>query len=472
MEKIIVYRKVVVLQEDTIAAISTPLGEGGIGIVRISGPEALKVSGKIFKSKRAGLEEIKSHRMIYGHVCDRLTGEVVDEALFCYMKAPHSYTREDIVEINCHGGMVPLRKTLELVLAEGVRLAEAGEFSKRAFLNGRLDLAQAESVIDLIRSKTEAGLKLAVSQLKGDLSKKIREIQDKILGILAQVEVNIDFPEDDLEEATGKDIICAGEVLLEQIKSLIKGADAGIIYREGVKAAIVGKPNVGKSSLLNALLREKRAIVTDVPGTTRDVIEEIINIKGIPLRIIDTAGLRETEDLVEKIGMERTREATDRADLVLPVLDATEGLSREDFAVLALAGAKKCLVIVNKIDVQDKKIDMEDLKKLAGGRKVICISAEQGTGLAELEDMIADLLLCGKVDQSDSYMVTNIRHKQALEKAAFHLSEAISSIKGLVPVDIVAIDLRDAWEALGEITGMSVTEDLIERIFRDFCVGK
>ncbi|MDF9407754.1 MAG: tRNA modification GTPase MnmE [Pelotomaculum sp. PtaB.Bin013] len=458
--------------EDTIAAISTPLGEGGIGIVRISGTEALKVSKKIFKAKSVNLKELKSHKMIYGHVYDDLAGEVVDEALFCYMKAPHSYTREDIVEINCHGGIVPLRKTLELVLKEGVRLAGPGEFSKRAFLNGRLDLAQAESIIDLIRSKTETGLKLAVSQLKGDLSKKIYEIQDKLLGILAQVEVNIDFPEEDLEEATSKDIICAGEVLVEQIKILIDGAEAGIIYRDGIRAAIIGKPNVGKSSLLNALLKEKRAIVTDVPGTTRDVIEEIINIRGIPLRIIDTAGLRETEDLVEKIGVERTREAAERADLVLTVLDASEELSRQDLDVLALAEEKKCLVVINKIDLKDRKIDKEVLKEHAGTRPVIWVSAEHGTGLSELENLIADLALCGKINTSDGFMVTNIRHKAALEKASFHLNEAIASIKKMVPVDIVAIDLRDAWEALGEITGASVSEDLIDRIFSDFCVGK
>lgn len=458
--------------EDTIAAISTPLGEGGIGIVRISGPEALKVSGKIFKAKRVNLKELNSHRMIYGHVYDNLTGEVVDEVLFCYMKAPHSYTREDIVEINCHGGIVPLRKTLELVLKEGVRLAGPGEFSKRAFLNGRLDLAQAESIIDLIRSKTETGLKLAVSQLKGDLSKKINEIQNELLGILAQVEVNIDFPEDDLEEATSKDIICAGEMLLEQIKILIDGAKAGIIYRDGISAAIIGKPNVGKSSLLNALLKEKRAIVTDVPGTTRDVIEEIINIRGIPLRIIDTAGLRETEDLVEKIGVERTREVADRADLILTVLDASEELSQQDLDVLELAEEKKCLIVINKTDLKDKKINKKELKEHAGTRPVIWVSAEYGTGISELENWIADLVLCGKVNASDSFMVTNIRHKIALEKAAFHLSEAISSVKKMVPVDIVAIDLREAWEAMGEINGTAVNEDLIKRIFSDFCVGK
>jgi len=465
-------RKVEVLYEDTIAAISTPLGEGGIGIVRISGPEALKISGKIFKAKRIDLNEIKSHKMIYGHIHDNLTGEVVDEVLFCYMKAPYSYTSEDIVEINCHGGIVPLKKTLELVLAGGARLAGPGEFSKRAFLNGRLDLAQAESVIDIIRSKTEAGLKLAVSQLKGDLSKKIKELQNKLLGIMAKVEVNIDFPEDDLEETTGKDIVCSSEELLEQIKSLIEGAEAGIIYREGIKAAIIGKPNVGKSSLLNALLREKRAIVTDVPGTTRDVIEEIINIQGIPLRIIDTAGLRETEDPVEKIGVERTKEVMIQADLVFQVLDAAEGLSSQDFEAIELTEKKKSLVIVNKTDVKNKKINQEDLKRLAGDRPVIWISAEQGTGLAELEDQIVDLVLYGKIDRSDSLMVTNIRHKQALERAAFHLREAISAVKNLVPVDIVAIDLRDAWEALGEITGSSVDDNLIDRIFKDFCVGK
>lgn len=459
------------MYEDTIAAISTPLGEGGIGIVRISGPEATEIANTIFRAKKGDWVNAGSHRLIYGHIVDQ-SGKTVDEVLLSYMKAPHTYTREDVVEINCHGGIVPLRKILELALARGARLAEPGEFSKRAFLNGRLDLAQAESVIDVIRSKTEAGLKLAVSQLRGVLSQKILILQNGLLGLLAQVEANIDFPEDDLEEATGLSIINSSEDLLEEIQEMIRGAEAGKIYREGISTIIIGRPNVGKSSLLNAMLRENRAIVTEIPGTTRDIIEEVINIRGIPLKIIDTAGLRETEDIVEKIGVEKTREMIEQADLVLLVLDAARGLADEDYAIMKSIGEKKAIFLVNKVDVEESRIGENDLERLAEKRPVLWISAEKGTGLDELEERIVDMVLGGQVAGSDTVMVGNIRHKQALEKAARHLSEAVDGIKSRIPVDVVAIDIRTAWEALGEITGSTVTEDLLDRIFADFCIGK
>ncbi|OPY58841.1 MAG: tRNA modification GTPase MnmE [Pelotomaculum sp. PtaU1.Bin035] len=458
--------------EDTIAAISTPLGEGGIGIIKISGPEAVSIAGKVFKPKRGGWDGEKSHTLVYGHIYDSHTGQAVDEVLVSCMKAPYTYTREDVVEINCHGGIVPLRKVLELVLAEGARMAEPGEFSKRAFLNGRLDLAQAESIIDVIRSKTEDGLKIAVSQLKGDLSLKIDELKKRLLGILAQVEANIDFPDENLEEATGSNIIISSEELLKEIKKMVIESEAGIVYREGIRAAIIGKPNVGKSSLLNAVLKQKRAIVTDIPGTTRDVIEEIVNIRGIPLRIIDTAGLHKTDDLVEKIGVERTKEMIEQADLVLLVLDAAIGLSDQDFEIIDSIGEKKSLVLVNKVDVKKSIINQGDLDRLAGGRPVLWISAEQGTGLDKMEEVIVEMVLGGQIVRSDTLLVANIRHKQALEKAACYLEEAVSGVKSMFPVDIVAIDLRAAWEALGEITGSTVTEDLIDRIFKDFCIGK
>mgnify|MGYP005842732169 CR=1 FL=1 len=459
------------MYEDTIAAISTPLGEGGIGIVRISGPEAVEIAKKIFRAKRGDWDNGRSHSLIYGHVCDR-EGKTVDEVLLGYMKAPHTYTREDVVEINCHGGIVPLRKILELVLGNGARLAQPGEFSKRAFLNGRLDLAQAESIIDIIRSKTEEALKLAVSQLRGDLSNKVAAIQDNLLGLLAQVEASIDFPEDGLEETTGANIISSCETLLNELNDMIRGAEAGKIYREGISTAIIGRPNVGKSSLLNALLRENRAIVTEVPGTTRDVIEEVINIRGIPLKIIDTAGLRETEDIVEKIGVEKTKQAIDHADLVLLVLDAARGLNEEDYSIMRLLGDKKTILIINKADVEDKKIEEGDVKELVPERPPLWISAEKGTGLAELEERIVEMALGGRVTASDTVIVSNMRHKQALVKAARHLSEALEETRQNVPVDVVAIDLRSAWESLGEITGSTVTEDLLDRIFAEFCIGK
>ncbi len=458
---------------DTIAAISTPLGEGGIGIVRVSGPDAAKIAGKIFKagSQKNFLEE--KRKLIYGHIVGQ-KGMDLDEVLLCYMPGPNTYTREDVVEINCHGGIIPLRGVLEEVLARGARLAQPGEFSKRAFLNGRLDLAQAESVIDIIRSKTNSSLDLAVSQLKGKLSRKINGIQDKLLDLLARVEANIDFPEEDLETATGQAIVQAGEEIMAELGEMIRGAATGRIYREGISTVIIGRTNVGKSSLLNALLRENRAIVTDIPGTTRDLIEEVINIRGIPLKIIDTAGLRETSDLVEKIGVEKTRETVDRAELALVVLDAVRGLNEEDCAILELIRGKKALILINKIDApaENIKIREGDILELDRERPVLMISATKGIGLEQLEDKIFEMVMEGRVTGSDTVLVANIRHKEVLERSSRHLSEAITGIRQAMPVDIVAIDLRGAWEALGEITGSTATEDLLDRIFEDFCIGK
>ncbi|HBC91633.1 MAG TPA: tRNA uridine-5-carboxymethylaminomethyl(34) synthesis GTPase MnmE [Pelotomaculum sp.] len=459
------------MYEDTIAAIATPLGEGGIGIVRVSGPEAVEIAKPIFRAKNKNWTAAGSHRLFYGHIVDR-AGVVVDEALLSYMQAPHTYTREDVVEINCHGGIVPLRRVLELVLGCGARLAEPGEFSKRAFLNGRLDLAQAESVIDIIRARTDAGLKLAVSQLRGELSRHIFSLQHKLLGLLAQLEAVVDFPEEGLEESAAAEIMVMSKDLLSEIEKLIKGAETGKIYREGISTVIIGRPNVGKSSLLNAMLREDRAIVTEIPGTTRDMIEEIINIRGIPLKIIDTAGLRETEDEVEKIGVARTRDSIGRADLILLVLDAARGLTGGDRSILESIGEKKSIILLNKVDVAEIKIEQGEVESLAPGSPVLWISAKQETGLSELEDTIVDMVLGGRAPSSDTVLVASLRHKQALEKAASHLAEAINGIHGKLPLDMVSIDLRSAWESLGEITGSSSTEELLDRIFADFCIGK
>lgn len=456
---------------DTIAAISTPLGEGGIGIVRLSGPSAADIAGKIFRAKRGEWSDAPGGSLIYGHIYD-LDGTLVDEVLLGYMKAPHTYTRENVVEINCHGGALPLKKILELTLAAGARLAGPGEFSMRAFLNGRMDLAQAESVIDVIRAKTEGGLKLAATQLKGELSKKIFILQDNLLGLLAQVEANIDFPDEDLEERTMTEISRNSEGILGELKELIRGADAGKIYREGISTIIIGRPNVGKSSLLNAMLRENRAIVTDIPGTTRDIIEEIINIGGIPLKIIDTAGLREAENIIEKIGIEKTKETIEKADLVLLVLDASGELTGEDLAVIKSVEGKKTIFLINKADIEEKIIDINKVATHAAGRPVLWVSAKEGTGLDQLEKIIFENVMEGRITSSDTVLVTNARHRQALEKASAHLEEAQSGIKSGVPVDVIAIDIRAAWEALGEITGSTVTEDLLDRIFADFCIGK
>lgn len=367
---------------------------------------------------------------------------------------------------------MPLRRVLELVLACGARLAGPGEFSKRAFLNGRLDLAQAESIIDIIRSRTEAGLKLAVSQLKGELSEKISSLQRDLLGLLAQLEAVVDFPEEDLEETVGPEVLAKSEALLVAIQQLIRGAETGRIYREGLSTVIIGKPNVGKSSLLNALVREERAIVTEIPGTTRDVIEEIINVEGIPLKIIDTAGLRETEDTVEKIGVARTKDNILRADLVLLVLDATRVLTEEDRSIMKSITEKKSIILLNKVDVEPLVLKKDDVVSLAPDSPVLLVSAREGTGIKELEERIAAMVLGGGITADDTVLVTNLRHKQALEKAASHLTDAIEGIGAMLPMDMVSIDLRSAWEALGEITGVNSTEDLLDRIFADFCIGK
>jgi len=459
------------LLDDTIAAISTPLGEGGIGIIRLSGPAAVEITRKIFRAKKGEWADTAGGSLIYGHVYDH-GGNVVDEVLLGYMKAPRTYTREDVIEINCHGGAVPLKRTLELALAAGARLAKPGEFSLRAFLNGRLDLAQAESVIDVIRAKTEEGLKLAVSQLKGDLSQKILILQNKLLGLLAQVEANIDFPEEGLEDTAAADIARISGEIHGELKELIRGAETGKIYREGISTIIIGRPNVGKSSLLNALLRENRAIVTDIPGTTRDIIEEIINIGGIPLKIIDTAGLHETENIIEKIGIEKTRETIEKAGLVLLVLDATRELAGEDLAIIDFVKGRQAVFLINKTDAEGKKIDEKKAALHAAGRPVLWISALEGTGLDQLEKTIFEMVTGGGVASSGTILVTNTRHKRVLEKAAEHLEDALEGMKRNVPVDIAAIDIRASWEALGEITGSTVTEDLLDRIFADFCIGK
>lgn len=459
--------------EDTIVAIATPLGEGSIGVIRMSGTEAISIGKKIFQPKVNLDWYIKDNfRLVYGHVVDPTTGEIADEVLLSVMRGPRSFTAEDVVEISCHGGIIPLRKVLELILRQGVRLAEPGEFSKRAFLNGRLDLAQAESIIDIIRAKTDESAKIALNQLSGKLSQQVSTLQNDVLGLLAKIEAIIDFPEDDIPDETLEEIVIRCNSLIVEINKLLEQADTGKIYREGLKTVIVGKPNVGKSSLLNALLREQRAIVTDIPGTTRDVIEEVLNIKGVPLKIIDTAGLRETQDLVERIGVERSRQLLGQADLVLLVLDATTGITVEDLGVIDLIQGKKVLVLINKIDVTQKSMDISKLKNFLYDSISIEISAKKEIGLESLEKAILDLVLEGKVAASENIFISNSRHRHALERARQHLVDAKQGIQDFVPPDIVSIDLKSCWEILGEITGNSVAEDLIDRIFADFCIGK
>lgn len=454
--------------DDTIAAISTPIGEGGIGIVRMSGPEALPILQKIFvRGKPTNIQyPISSFQLHYGHIVDPETAEVIDEVLVSYMKAPRTYTRQDVAEINCHGGIAPLRRVLELCLRQGARLALPGEFTLRAFINGRIDLAQAEAVLDIVRAKTEAGLRVAVSQLEGRLSAQIRALRRQLLDVLAYLEATIDFEED---EIPARDIAPDLEGVQTQLEKLLAQADRGIIYRQGIRTAIVGRPNVGKSSLLNALLRTSRALVTPIPGTTRDTLEETLNLQGIPLILVDTAGIvSETEDLIERLSIERSRTALTQADLALFVVDGSEPLTEADRQIANLATGKTTILVVNKIDLPRA---VGDLDILPEARRVE-ISALTGEGLGELEETIVEVVFSGQVLASDELLVSSPRHKSILKRALHHVASAQDAYTQGMPADFVAIELTAAVNALGEITGETVTEDLLETIFSQFCVGK
>ncbi|ADL13830.1 tRNA uridine-5-carboxymethylaminomethyl(34) synthesis GTPase MnmE [Acetohalobium arabaticum] len=460
--------------KDTIAAISTAVGEGGIGIVRISGPEAIEIADKIFKSYQQPdkkLNKVDTYTAHYGHIIKPETEQVLDEVISLVMKAPKTYTKEDVVEINCHGGMVPLQKILELVLDVGARLADPGEFTKRAFLNGRIDLSQAEAIMDVINSQTEAGLEAAMDQLEGGLSDQINNISQKILRLLANLEASIDFPEDEIEDFNSEELEKRVIEILSEIEDLLATSKQGRIVKEGIQTAIIGKPNVGKSSLLNALLRENRAIVTEVPGTTRDVIEEVINIDGIPLKIIDTAGIREAENEVEKIGIEKSEKFLKRADLVLLVLDAHCGITDEDRKIIGLAEGKDTIIVVNKTDLEPK-LAVEELKEELDMEAVVETSATEGIGIKELEELISDMVFGGQIKSTDQTLITNLRHKEAIEDAYEDMNRVKETVEQDLPADFVTIDLKSALEKLGKITGDTVDEDIIDRIFADFCLGK
>ena len=445
------------MYKDTIAAISTPVGEGGIGIVRLSGSKARVIAEKLFDHK------LSDRRLVYGHIVDPESGGVVDEVLVAYMKAPNTYTREDVVEINSHGGAVPLQRVLEIVLSSGARLANPGEYTLRAFLNGRIDLAQAESVLDVIRAKTEASLRLAVSGLKGRLSGELKQVRSELMSILAYLTARIDFPEDEVE---AQDVESPLEQCRDTLDRLIVSADTGIAYRQGVRTAIVGRPNVGKSSLLNLLLREDRAIVTEVPGTTRDTVEEVVNIKGMPFVLIDTAGIVHSKDVIESLGIERSRKAIQMADFVLLVIDQSEELTQYDREIIDLLAGKTVLVVANKADLR-QKADTAGIDW-----PVVATSALIGKGLHALEDSMVEAVLGGKVISSDTTLVTNPRHKALLKSAYDNISQALKSAKGGMPEDFVDIDITAALNALGEITGDTVTEELLDTIFSQFCIGK
>lgn len=456
--------------DDTIAAIATAPGEGGIGIIRISGERSLQVAQEIFKSMSGKqIEEYKTRTLIYGNIIDN--ENVIDEVLVAYMKGPNSYTAEDVIEINCHGGFISVKKILELILSKDVRLAEKGEFTKRAFLNGRIDLSQAEAIIDVIKSKTDKAHEIAQTQLEGTLSNKIRELRMNVTELLAHVEVAIDYPEEDIEHITYKTLKDKAEILRDEIKKLYDTAESGKIFRDGLKTVIVGKPNVGKSSLLNAILGENRAIVTDIPGTTRDVIEEFVNIKGIPLKIVDTAGIRETDDIVEKIGVKKSRESLSTADLVIAVLDSSRKLSEEDFEILENLDKKKAILILNKVDL-NQKIEEEKILQYVDNDSIIRISALNNEGIEILQNKIEDLVYNGEVKNSSDLVITNSRHKDALNKAYKSINDAIDAINQNMPFDFIEVDLKNIWDYLGYINGDTVTEDLLDSIFENFCIGK
>ena len=453
---------------DTIAAISTPRGEGGIGIIRISGSESLEILERIFKPKsNKKVKDLKNYSINYGHIIDNKN--IVDEVLVSIMKAPNTYTKENIVEINCHGGFLITEKVLETVLKNGARIAEVGEFTKRAFLNGRIDLTQAEAISDIIHGKTEKALSLSLNQLRGDLKEKISIIKKSVLDLAAHINVVLDYPEEGIDDPIPENLLENLEKASSEIKDLIFSYDKGKIIKDGIKTAIIGKPNVGKSSILNSLLREERAIVTQIPGTTRDIIEEVININGIPLILVDTAGIRNTDDIVENIGVNKSKDLINKADLILYVVDTSRDLDDEDYKIHEFINNEKVIGILNKIDIK-KDIDLSKLNKIENW---IEISATANIGIEDLENKIYRYIIDEKVDDSSQKLIiTNVRHKSALEKTNMALNNIFQTVKDGMPMDLMAVDIKDALDSLGEVTGEISSEDLLDHIFSNFCVGK
>ncbi|NGH50662.1 tRNA uridine-5-carboxymethylaminomethyl(34) synthesis GTPase MnmE [Staphylococcus aureus] len=456
---------------DTITNISTPMGEGAIGIVRLSGPQAVEIADKLYKGKHL-LNDVPSHTINYGHIIDPESKEVIEEVMVSVLRAPKTFTREDIIEINCHGGILTINRVLELTMTYGARMAEPGEFTKRAFLNGRIDLSQAEAVMDFIRSKTDRASKVAMNQIEGRLSDLIKKQRQSILEILAQVEVNIDYPEyDDVEDATTEFLLEQSKEIKQEINRLLDTGAQGKIMREGLSTVIVGKPNVGKSSMLNNLIQDNKAIVTEVAGTTRDVLEEYVNVRGVPLRLVDTAGIRETEDIVEKIGVERSRKALSQADLILFVLNNNEALTQEDYTLYEVVKNEDVIVIVNKMDLE-QNIDINEVKDMIGDTPLIQTSMLKQEGIDELEIQIRDLFFGGEVQNQDMTYVSNSRHISLLKQARQTIQDAIDAAESGVPMDMVQIDLTRTWEILGEIIGETASDELIDQLFSQFCLGK
>jgi tRNA modification GTPase len=478
-------------ENDTIAAISTPFGTGGIGIIRISGEKAFEIAKRIFKGRKT-VEKLKSHTINYGKIVDYKNNIIIDEILLTKMNSPRTFTKEDIVEINCHGGIVILKRILELVLREGARLANPGEFTKRAFLNGRIDLAQAEAIIDLINAKTLKSSEIALKQLEGGLSLKIKELKDELIKLIAHIEAVLDYPEENIDEITEIEMVNSLTFIKDRLKSMLLDFKKGKIFKEGVKAVIIGKPNVGKSSLLNNLAGYDRAIVTNIPGTTRDILEEYINIEGIPLRVLDTAGIRETKDEVEIIGVEKTMKAVESADLIILMVDATLDFQQEDVRIFKIVNKfkdKKSIILLNKIDLVKKndnrslktglenslrKLDINGICTLLGIKKtsVIETSMKNLIGIDKLKSEILRMFIGGEIDKDNETLIVNVRHGNLIESALKSINDAIKGYNESIPFDILTIDIRNAAQFLGEITGESVNDEILNQIFSRFCIGK
>jgi tRNA modification GTPase len=481
------------MRNDTIAAIATPQGQGGIGIIRVSGPEAFEIVLSIFRRPGGAEAELPpSHHLTYGRIVVPDTQEVLDETLVAFMRAPHTYTREEVVEIQGHGGPLVLQRILRLVLAQGARMANPGEFTLRAFLNGRLDLAQAEAVMDLISSQTEVGHRLAMQQLQGQISEQVQDARHDLLGVIARIEASIDFPEEDVPTPQPEELAPLILAAQARVKQLLAGAEQGRLYRQGLRTAIIGRPNVGKSSLLNALLRSERAIVTPFAGTTRDTVEEVASVRGLPLHLIDTAGITPSSDPVEQIGVERSRAAAASADLVLVVFDGSEPLSEQDARVSDeiwsmgfgdnegnhrgevdqnFTRRRPASVVINKADAR-QQVEIERVRSTWGKVPIVHTSARTGSGLPELEETILRVALAGNTIQSEGALVTSARHRESLRRAAEHIEASLLPLHQGLPLEFVSIDLRAAYDALGEVTGETASEDLLERIFSEFCIGK
>ncbi len=471
---------------DTIAAIATPPGVGGIGVIRVSGADAFSLVLPLVQRASERTDVPPSHQLTYARIVEPATREVLDDVLVAFMHAPNTYTRENVVEIQGHGGPLVLRRMLRAVLAQGARMAQPGEFTLRAFLNGRIDLAQAEAVMDLIGAQTEAGQRLAVQQLRGKLSEQLQTIRHAILGVIARIEVSIDFSEEDVPTPQTAELLPLIEVAHRHIDQLLAGSEQGRLYKQGLRTAIIGRPNVGKSSLLNALLRTERAIVTSVAGTTRDTVEEVANLRGVPLHLIDTAGITPTNDPIEQIGVQRSRVAAEGADVVMLVFDGSEPLTEQDRNVCtevqsmgfeseqynnSYSHARPVIVVINKVD-RSLSIEENEVRRLWPTSTLVHISTRTGVGLPELEDALAELVLAGKTVSSESVLVTSTRHQEALQRVATHLRASTMSLEQGLPLDFVSIDLRAAYEALGEVTGETASDDLLDTIFSEFCIGK